>query len=240
MQAVRVMIPTGPESPVEPARPIPAGFNYDMWLGPAPWQPYTPKRCHRTFRYISDYAGGTVTDVGAHYFDLALWATRDKVAGPVSVEGEGVFPSDGLFDTAIRVKLEYVYADGFRINCVNADDERAGRIRFEGEEGWIEVSDQSMTAEPASLLERRLSPGDKPLYRSNDHFRNFLDCVRTRAATVATAEAGHRSATLCHLGNIAMLLGRKLDWDPADERFPKDQQANRLLGRSMRSPWSLF
>jgi myo-inositol 2-dehydrogenase/D-chiro-inositol 1-dehydrogenase len=237
--SIRVTVPTGPVAAIEPASPVPEGFDYDMWLGPAPWQPYTPKRCQRTFRYISDYAGGTLTDVGAHFFDLAQWANFGEEAGPVSVEGEGVFPTSGLFDTAVHVRLEFVWADGTRLSCVDQPAPSAAGVRFEGETGWVEAGWEATTAEPASLLKHRFSPGDKRLYASSDHYRNFLDCVRTRVRTVAPAEAGHRAATVCHLGGIAMLLGRKLQWNPKSERFVNDPLADRLLTRSMRSPWAL-
>ncbi len=217
--------------------PVPAGLDYDMWLGPAPWAPYITQRCHYSFRFIRDYAGGQLTNWGAHHLDIVQWALDKDSSGPVKISGKGKFPTDGLFNTAEEVYVEYAYENNIRVICRTNPDFPTGRILFEGEKGWIRVSRETLATEPAGLLTSRLGPDEIHLYRSLDHRKDFLDCVKTRRQTAAPAETGHRSATVCHLGNIAMLLGRELRWDPRTESFIGDQAASRMLGRSARSPW---
>ena len=112
-------------------------------------------------------------------------------------------------------------------------------VRFEGTEGWVYVRHNVFDAEPKSLLTSKIKPNEIHLYRSSNHHRNFLDCVRTRQKTVAEAEIGHRSATVCHIGSIALKLQRRLKWDPEKEHFISDDEANRMLFRAMRSPWHI-
>ncbi|MCX7011556.1 MAG: Gfo/Idh/MocA family oxidoreductase [Candidatus Sumerlaeota bacterium] len=224
--------PIGPQ----PEMPVPEGFDYDMWLGPAPWAPYTEKRCHRYFRGNFDYSGGGLCDWGAHHLDIVQWALGMDRSGPVEVEGRGLFPSDGIYNTAVQYDVDYTYANGVR---VWATTHMRNGIRFEGAEGWIFVNRSELTAEPASLLKSVIGPDEIHLYESRNHVENFIECVRSRAETVSPAEVGHRSVTLCHLGNISMRLGRKVKWDPAAQRFVNDEEAERYMGRAMRSPWTL-
>ena len=214
--------------------PVPAGFDYNFWLGQAPQAPYTHYRCHYNFRFILDYSGGQMTNWGAHYLDIAQWGLGTDDTGPVRIDGKGEFPKAGLFTTATKADLTYTYANGVRIRLKQPG---GSFTRFEGDKGWIQVSRSSIKAEPASILEYQLKDGDVRLYESSDHVQNFLDCVKSRKAPIADAEIGHRSATLCHLGNIAMLLGRPLQWDPKTERFVNDAEADKMIRRTMRAPW---
>jgi predicted dehydrogenase len=220
----------------QPEMPIPDGFDYDLWLGPAPWAPYTERRCHWDFRWISDYSGGILTDWGAHHPDIAQWALNRDRSGPVEVSGHGVFPEDGLWNTAMSYRLEYLYDDGVRMIVTES---APNGVRFEGERGWVFVSRDGIDAGPKSLLKERFGPEEVHLYESGGHTQNFLDCVRSRRETVCPAETAHRSITLAHLGNIAMLLGRKLRWDPAREEILGDLQASAMLDRPLRAPWTL-
>jgi len=224
-------------APLPAPIPVPADFDYDMWLGPAPEAPYDPRRCHSTFRYIFDYAGGNLTDWGAHINDIAQWGNDTEHSGPISVEGAGVFPKDGLFNTAIDWSLTYEYANGVRFLCESGN---SLQVRFEGETGWIEASFGSIEMNPDSLRNEVIGPRETRLRTCREgEMRDFLDCVKLRCETYAPAETGHRTATLGHIGNIALLLGRKLRWDPDRERFLDDDTANRMLSRPMRSPWRL-
>ena len=242
----RVEVRVGPNHRTAPAGawdpdPVPDWLDYDMWLGPAPRAAYHADRCLYKFRFIMDYSGGNLTNLGAHSIDLAQWALGADDSGPVEIEDlGGVFPDDGLFDVATTVNFRARYADGTEFVC------RTGTpgvfLRFDGEDGWISYTDgPGCRAEPASLLREKIAPNEIHLYRSDDHRANFLDCVRSRQDPVAPVEVGHRSASVCHLGNIAMLLGQrqKLTWDPAAERFGNSPQANRLLSRPLREPWHL-
>jgi len=213
--------------------PVPEGFDYDMWLGPAPWAPYTHNRCHWNFRWNYDYSGGQVTDWGAHFIDMAHWGMGTELGGPVEVEGHGEFPVDGaLWNTATSFHFECAYADGMRMIVKSG----GGSVRFEGTEGWIEPPGKT---HPASIAKSEIRPDEMHLYKSKDHHGNFVDCVKTRKPTAAPAEVAHRSISVAHLGNIAMLTGRKIRWDPDKEQIINDPGANALLGRAYREPWIL-
>jgi len=217
-------------------QPVPEGFDYDMWLGPAPWAPYTPARCHWNFRWILDYSGGQLTDWGAHINDVAQWGNDTEHTGPISVEGRGEFPQDGLYNTATRWKITFEYANGVTLICTDGTPS----VRFEGADGWIYCDWGTIRAGPPGVLNSVIGPDEIHLRtcRHAEH-RDFLDCVKSRRETYAPAEVGHRSITLSHIGNISMMLGRKLRWNPDTERFVNDDQADRMLSRAMREPWRL-
>ena len=217
--------------------PIPKGFDYDRWLGPAPSAPYTEKRCHFNFRWIWDYSGGQVTDHGAHYVDLGQWGLGTERSGPIEVEGKGDFPRQGLFNVATAYHIEWTYANGVKF----MGDEK-GRdvvcVTFEGSEGMVHIGSRLET-DPASLADSITKPNKFHLPNINDHHGNFLECIRTRRTPLAPIEEAHYSATMCHIGNIAMKLGRKLRWNPLKEEFIGDTEANKMLLRPQRSPWTL-
>jgi predicted dehydrogenase len=214
--------------------PVPAGFDYEMWLGPAPWEPYHHLRCHYSFRFILDYSGGQITNNGAHWADVVQWALGADGSGPVEIEGKAAWPTTGLFNTATDFRCTCTYANGAKFTLSGS----GGPVKFEGTEGWITLENK---ADPPSLLSSVIRPDEVRLYDSGgrNHMENFLHCVRTRREPAAPAEVGHGSATVCHLGNIAMILGRRVKWDAAAERFVNDPEADRLLARAMRSPWHL-
>ena len=239
VHTIRVELPSGPNTPGDPKpMPVPEGFDYDMWLGPAPWAPYTKDRCHWNFRWIQDYSGGQLTDWGAHLLDGAQWGNNTEHTGPVEVEGKGEFWPDGLYDTAKEYRIEYKYADGVTLIVTSGTPS----LRFEGTEGWIGNRGwrAPLLAEPKSILDSVIGPNEIHLYTCKaGEQRNFLDCVKSRKECYFPPEIGQRCFTIAHIGNISMLLERKLRWDPGNERFIDDEQANRMLSRSMRSPWKL-
>jgi predicted dehydrogenase len=222
--------------PTWQAQPIPETLNYDMWLGPAAWAPYHEQRCHYQFRFILDYSGGQVTNWGAHHLDIAQWGLGMDQSGPVTIKGDGEFPHSGLFTTATRVFFEATYANGTKLICKTGAE---GGTRFEGTEGWVHVNRGRLDTYPATLKDSVISPDEIHLYRSTDHKQNFLDCIRSRQEPITCAEVGHRSSTVCHLGNIAMQLNRTLKWDPQEERFVGDSVANRMLWRPPRATWTV-
>jgi predicted dehydrogenase len=220
--------------------PVPAGLDWDMWLGPAPWRPYSSLGCHYNFRFISDFAYGQVTNWGAHYLDIGQWAMDADNGGPVSVEGHGEFPSTGLFTNSTKVDFTVRYANGIPMHC-RTRFEGGGTSRFVGERGWLDIARGKMSASSPDLLREMQASGKKiQLELSNNHHENFFACVRSRKKPIADVEIGHRTTTVCNLGQIAMVLGRKLRWDPVKEEFIGDEMANRLRGRAMRSPWALI
>ncbi|MBM3335230.1 Gfo/Idh/MocA family oxidoreductase [Candidatus Sumerlaeota bacterium] len=218
--------------------PPPPGLDYDMWLGQAPWAPYCAARCHWNFRWIFDYSGGMLTDWGAHMIDLAQWGNDTEHTGPIEVEGKGTFPPAALYNTATDFDISYKYANGVTMN-VSASQPG---IRFEGDKGWIECAGWrgKLVANPPAVLGSKIGPDEIHLYTEpGGEHRNFLDCVRSRKDCYAPAEVGHRTVAIAHIGNISMLLGRKLKWDPNKERFVGDDEANKMLSRPMRPPWTL-
>ncbi len=240
VHTIKVELPGGPAEPGNPQpMPVPEGFDYDMWLGPAPWAPYTKDRCHWNFRWILDYSGGMLTDWGAHLLDGVQWGNNTEHTGPVEVEGKGVFWNEGLYNTAKEFHIEYTYANGVKLFV----DSGTPSLRFEGSDGWIGNRGwrAPLQAQPASILDSVIGPNEIHLYTCpQGEQRNFLDCVKSRQECYFPPEIGQRCFTIAHIGNIAMLLGRKLKWDPDKERFVNDDEANRMLGRAMRSPWHLL
>jgi len=228
------------ESPPVPWKPmpIPNGFDYKMWLGPAPLVPYHRARCHYSFRFVLDYSGGQTTNLGVHALDICQWANNTEHTGPIEIEDMGSeFPQDGLFNTATKVGFRARYANGVELICkTNTDGLTA---RFEGTEGWIETTYKTFRTYPQSLKTSVIKPNEINLYKSTDHKQNFIDCVKSRREPITPVEVGHRSTSVCLLGNIAMLLKRKIRWDPQNECFINDDQANRMLSKPLRAPWKL-
>ena len=219
---------------------VPEGFDYEMWLGPAPWAPYCPGRCHWNWRWISDYSGGQITDWAGHHIDIAHWGMNTEYSAPVEIEGVGVFPEgeDGLYNVADSYRFVCKYAEGFTMIVADSRQVEQG-VLFEGDKGWIHVSRSGLRAEPASVLSSKIGPGEVHLYESNDHIRNFVDCVKSRSETIAPAEVWYHSIMVGQLGIIAMKMGCKLKWDVEEERFVNDVEANRFLSRPMRGGWHL-
>lgn len=229
----------GPSVPCDlPTQEVPAGTDWDLWLGPAPERGYNevlcPKGIHKGFpawRKYQEYAGGALADMGAHHFDIAQWALGTDRSGPVQI-----LPPD---DPKKGAGLTFVYADGVKmIHNVFEDGVRADCV-FEGTEGKILVSRGGISSTPAKALSEPLGENAKRVYPSNDHKKNWLECIRSGKETICPAEVGHRSASICHLGNIGYHLGRKLTWDPAKEQFVSDEAANKELSREPRGKWKI-
>jgi len=222
----------------KPSEP-PPWFDYDMWLGPAPYAPYCEARCHWNFRWISDYAGGQLTDWAGHHCDIAQWGMGTELTGPVEIiphGGNWPKAEDGLFDTIEDYEFLCKFKEGFDM-LVSAREK--GGAFFEGSEGWIHVDRNVFDAHPRSLVQTEIKPYELHLYRSSNHIGNFLECIRTRKKTITPPEVSHHSIMIGHLGLIALRLGRPLKFDPEAETFVNDTEANRMLCRTMREPWHL-
>jgi predicted dehydrogenase len=233
---MKVGLPGGSGSGPKPPVPVPDGFDYDFWLGPAPWAPYFAEKCHWNFRWQFDYSGGQVTDWGAHHCDIGQWGNGTEYTGPTEVWGSGKFPDNGPWNTATEYQFFAKYPNGA---VMDVSSRYPNGVRFEGTEGWVFVSREKIEAEPQSLLRSTIGPNEIHLYESRNHTRNFVECVLTRRPTIAPIEVAHRSITIAHLGNIAMLTGRKIKWDPDKEQIVGDAEANRMLGRAMQAPWRI-
>ena len=232
--------------------PVPEGFDYDFWLGPAPEAPYQVERCFHRWRYILDYSNGQTANFGAHTNDVAQWGLGMDGTTPVEFEDNGSeFPPKGsLFTAATKTAFRARYANGIELIC---ETRQPSTTKFEGTEGRLEVSlGGSMKTFPENLKDSVIGPNEIHLPRSNpareenvrkhidaDHVRNFLDAVKSRQDPIEPVEVGHSTASLCILGNIAQILKRKFTWDPVAERSPDDEEVNRMLSRPMREPWVL-
>ncbi len=216
---------------------VPDGFNYDMWLGPAPEEPYCPARVGVNFRWVYDYSGGQLTDWGGHHPDIAQWGMDTEHTGPVAIRNaRGRFASGPIYNTATEYYFECVYENG--VTLIISNRERGG-VTFEGTDGWVWANRGRHKASSKEILESKIGPEEIHLYESDNHVKNFVDCVVSREATVAPVETGHRSISLAHLGNIALRTGRDLRWDPKTERIIDDAAASALLSREHRGEWSL-
>lgn len=256
LQTILVGVPPSLPFPNQPQEPVPAGFDYDRWLGPAPEAPYNYARCRpytkegwSVWYHISDYCMGFIGNWGIHHLDIAQWGHGTEDTGPVEVQGTGVFPKEGLADCALTWQVENRFRDG--VTLVHMDNATASRhplqtpryaptgILFRGTEGWVYVTRSLIDAEPKSLLTSAIGPNEIHLEESKDHYRNFLDAVKLRQSAICPVEVAVRSDTIAHLDNIAIKLRRKLRWDPARQTFLADDEANRMLRRPMRRPWHL-
>ena len=242
VHTVRVGLPSGRPDYGKTAhltspQSVPDGFDYDMWLGPAPHQPFAPARVGVNFRWVSDYSGGQVTDWGAHHLDIAQWGLGRDGSGPVAIRSPSAkFEKHPIYDTATQFYFECEYWNRVRLICSNKE---RGGVLFEGRDGWAwanrgrhEVSARDIVTEP-------LGQGETKLYRSRNHVTNFIDSCFSRNPTVAPIEAAHRSVSIAHLANIAVLNGRSLNWDPATERIAGDAAASAMLDRPYRGDWRL-
>jgi len=220
--------------------PPPADLDYDLWLGPAQYRPYIKDGCHYNWHFIYDFGWGQLTNWGSHALDIAQWGNGSDLSGPIEVIGKAEFPTEGLFDTPLDYDIEYKYSNGVRLLCKTAKGKiEESPVRFEGTEGWIYVSRSRLISQPESIVQSIFRHDEIRLYESKDHHKNFIDCIKTRAKPAADIETAHRSASVCHIGGIAVRLGRKLQWDPVNEKFVNDSEANKMLARPMRSPWNV-
>jgi predicted dehydrogenase len=221
-----------------PIEPVPDHFDYNFWLGHTPKAPYSPWRTHFWWRFILNYGGGEMTDRGAHVIDIAQLGNGTDYTGPIEFDARGKRSETGLYDAFMDYKFENVFANGVRM----IGEQKPPRgLKFEGTDGWIFIHIHGGRLEASSddLLKMETGKYEVKLGRSPGHHRDFIDAVKERREPVASAEIGHRTASLCHLNNIAMKVGRKLKWDPKREQFVNDAEANALLTPKMRAPWHL-
>ena len=228
--------------------PAPGNLNWNLWLGQAPEVPYCPERCHYTFRFWYEYAGGEMTDTGAHHFDIALWALGLDRTGPVEIIPTGKLPTaQNGFNVATDFSVKFKFANGVEIDVV---DEGRNGILFEGSAGRIFVNRGLIEGVPVQeLATKPLRREDYQVYRHDNldrpelsgkidaiknHMASFADAIRGRHETISDITSQHRSASACHLGNIALRLGRPLRWNPESERFVGDAEADSFIQREQR------
>lgn len=264
LQRIKIGLPGDPSGGSTVEMPVPSNLDYGMWLGSTPEVYYTQDRVHpqsadASRRYdrpgwlrCEQFGAGMITGWGTHHIDIAHWAMGMEHSGPVWVEAQAEFPTKGLWDVHGKFRAEAKYANGV---LLEASDQNPVGLRFEGDEGWIWVtrkggavtSSDPTTTNPSArwldasnpkLLEIGLKDSDVHLHQSyGDHHADWLHSINIRKPAVAPAEDGHRSCSACLLIHASMKLGRKLNWDPASERFVNDDQASKLLRRPQREPY---
>ena len=225
--------------PAVPDSTPPPELDYTFWLGAAPEKPYNEKHVHYLFRFFWDYSGGQMTNFGAHHLDIAQWGLGRDDSGPTTIEAVAQFNKDGWYEVAETSEITYTYDDGVKV--VSKQGPHGGpNVVFEGEKGSIAVSrGDKITSNPPEILKEPLKSSDTHLYVSRNHHSNWLDCIKSRELPICDVAIGHRSATVCHLGNIAIRAGRKITWDPKTQTIVGDAEASKMLSRPYRAPWHL-
>jgi hypothetical protein len=241
IHTIEVAAPNGTTGGSTEVVPVPPNLDYDMWCGPSPLRPYTADRCHTPGTYcIYDYSIGYLSCWGAHPLDILVWANRSDLAGPMTVEGTGEVPTEGLYDTVCDWDVKFQFGDGVRMTFKQsgADKPGADSTKFIGSDGWIDLRRHSIDAEPKSLL-AKIGP-EKILHDASPlHCQRFIESVKARKASVSTIDDAVRSDILSHLCDIAVRTKRKLVWDPAKRTIVGDAEAAKMMHRDMRAPWAV-
>lgn len=245
VSAVNVTLPS-PNWIARAGKPVPdsappEGFDFDRWLGPAPLRPFNTNRVHYLFRFFWDYSGGQQTNFGAHHLDIAQWGLGMDDSGPISVEGTAVFNPDGWYETPDTTEIKYTYGNGVVMTCRQKLDTKNTDqgTEFIGEKGSLFVYRGGIKTNPPELLKGVELPKIVSSQASISHVNDFFECVKTRKTPSADINIGHRSATVCHLGNIAIRTNKKINWDPKSETIVGDAEASRWLTKEYREPWRL-
>ena len=236
LNRIEVIAPDGGAGGSTVEVPVPEDLDYNTWLGPAPMAPFTSDRCHPPGTYwIYDYSIGYLGGWGAHPLDIMVWGSDADVAGPMVFEGTGVIPTEGLYNTVIHWDVTARMADGVTMTFKPGGDS----TKFIGSEGWVEVRRGGIDAQPKSLLESKIAPGDVHLIDSPNHYQNFVDSVKSRREAISPIDDSVRSDIISHLSDIAVRTGRKITWDPKSEAIVGDAEAAKMLSRPLGEPWTL-
>ena len=235
---VEVGLPSGGRGPAaNPNAQIPAGLDWDFWLGPAPYRPFQGVYDIQ-WRWVLDWGGGQLMDWIGHHGDIAQWGLDCDRSGPVSFEGACPDDREGIYDSPKSYRIECEYANGIKMLVADGTYVRGG-TKWIGENGdWVWVDRGRLEASKPEIKNARLEAGELRL-KSPGHVRNFLDGIKNRTQAIAPAEVAHRSASIGHLCQIALKTHRKIRWNPETETIIGDAEATKLLGRVPRGPWAL-
>ena len=214
----------------------PAELDYDMWLGPAPARPYNKHRVHYYFRFFWDYSGGQMTNWGAHHLDITQWGLGMDESGPVEISARTEFDTQKRFEVPSWFEITYTYANGVKVVC--GQSHRIG-TSFEGQDGVIYCDRGKLESTVKGVLEEPLKSDEVHLAESKNHHQNWFESIVSRKLPICDVAIGHRSATVCHLGNLAVRTGRTIKWDPAKEQVIGDAEMTKLLSYNYRAPWKL-
>ena len=223
-----------------PVKEIPQGLNWEMWLGPALKVPYRGVS-HWDWRWILDYSGGQLTDWAGHHIDIANWGAGLEHTGPVEITGAGVYPVEGIFNVPVEYDFLCKYSNGIEMRVANAARLPLGMgTTWHGELGWVHVDrGNRISASDPKILEEVIGENEIHLYKSDNHYQNFVDCVRSGKPTIAPVEVAYRAISVALLGEIAMTTGQTIKWDPDKEEIIGNPRASGLLSRPYRQPWTL-
>jgi myo-inositol 2-dehydrogenase/D-chiro-inositol 1-dehydrogenase len=258
IHTVKIGLPGDPSGPDAAEMPVPKALNYDMWLGSTPEVPYTEIGVHPPKGYsrpgwlrLEQYGAGMITGWGQHHYDSAAWGMDTELTGPISFEAVAQFPKSGLWNVHGDFMVKQEYENG--ITTYTSGGFTNG-IRYEGEDGWIFVSrgnyvasasdpvDQAnsakaLDASDPAILNSEIKENEIHLYKSNEQHGNWLDCIKTRKQPISPIEIGHRACSVCLVSHIAMKIPGELKWDPKQERFIDNDEANSMLSRPQRAPY---
>jgi len=236
LKRIEVIAPDGGAGGSTEPAPVPPELDYEMWIGPAPMKPYTVSRCNPPGTYwIYDYSIGFLAGWGAHPLDIMIWGCDADLAGPMTFEGTGEIPKEGLYDTVIHWDVTVQMGNGVVMTFKPGSDS----TKFIGTEGWVDVRRAGIDAEPKSLLKLELGPNDVHLTRSPRHDQNFIEAIKSGGKAIAPIDEAVRSDIISHMCDIAIRTGRKITWDPKKEEIVGDPEAAKMLSRPMRPPWKL-
>jgi hypothetical protein len=236
VHTIEVVAPNGGAGGSTQEVPVPPTLNYDLWCGPSPVRPYTADRCHPPGTYwIYDYSIGYLGGWGAHPLDIMVWGSDADTAGPVTIEGTGEIPAQGLYDTVYNWDMKLQLGDGVKMTFKPGGD----LTKFIGPNGWVAISRGGIDADPKSLLTSQIGPNDVHLVNSPNHYQNFIDSVKSRKPAVSPLDHAVRSDLISLLCDIAVRTKRKIAWDPQKQTIVGDDAAAKLMHRDMRAPWTL-
>ena len=240
IKTIEVGLPNGGKGiGTPPVKEVPAELNWDMWLGPALKVPYRGVS-HWNWRWMLDYSGGQLTDWAGHHIDIANWGADLEHTGPIEISGEGVYPTEGIYNVPVEYDFLCKYANGIEMRVANsARLVHGGGATWYGEKGWINVDRGRIEASDPKILQEVIGPNEIQIYKSDDHWQNFIDCVRSRKQAIAPIQVAYRAISVALLGEIAMTTEQKIQWDPEKEVIIGNPEASRLLSRPYRQPWSL-
>jgi predicted dehydrogenase len=223
-----------------PVKEVPPELNWDMWLGPALKVPYRGV-AHWDWRWILDYSGGQLTDWAGHHIDIANWGAGLEHTGPVEIAGKGVYPFEGIYNAPVEYDFMCKYANGIEMRVANEARQPHGMgTAWYGDLGWIHVNRGfRISASDPKILDEKIGDNEIKLYKSDNHWQNFIDCVRSGIQAIAPIEVAFRAISVALLGEIAMTTGETIKWDPDKEEIIGNPRASKLLGRPYRQPWKL-
>jgi predicted dehydrogenase len=241
LKYIEVGLPDGTKGiGTPPVMDVPPELNWEMWLGPALKVPYRGVS-HWDWRWILDYSGGQLTDWSGHHIDIANWGAGLEHTGPVEISGKGVYPAEGIFNAPVEYDFLCKYANGIEMRVANSSRLPLGMgTTWHGDLGWIHVDrGNKISASDPKILEEVIGDNETHLYKSDNHYQNFVDCVHSGKATIAPVEVAYRAISVGLLGEIAMTTGETIKWDPDKEEIIGNARASRLLSRPYRQPWTL-